>query len=67
MQAKSEEFRYQYQQIVFGQLASYALNMRSFALPPATMHSLVRRLAIGNGLSDELLQTLIANADATSI
>lgn len=64
MQPKSEEWLYTYRQIVFGQLASFALNMRSFALPPDDCNRIVKRLADGNGLPGEMLQTLFINADA---
>ena len=45
-----------YQQMVFGQLGSYALNMRSFGVPKAKVDTLVRQLAEGNGLSSDMLQ-----------
>ena len=45
-----------YQQMVFGQLGSYALNMRSFGVPKSKVDLLVRQLAVGNGLSEEMLQ-----------
>jgi hypothetical protein len=54
-QVDSSEWKYRYQQMVFGQLASYALNMKSFGMPPAKVSRLVRQLAIGNGLPSDML------------
>lgn len=45
-----------YQQILFGQLGSYAMNMRCFGMPRADERRVVRRLAEGNGLPEEMLQ-----------
>ncbi len=61
------EWQYMYQQMVFGQLGSYALNMRSFGVPKSKVDTLVRQLAVGNGLSTDMLQVLLANSDATSV
>lgn len=51
-----------YQQILFGQLGSYAMNMRCFGMPRADERRVVRRLAEGNGLPDEMLQVCAAAA-----
>ena len=51
-----------YQQIVFGQLGSYAMNMRAFGMPHERERQLVQRLGEGNGLPEQTMQVLFANA-----
>ena len=53
---------YMYQQIVFGQLGSYAMNMRAFGMPHERERQLVQRLGEGNGLPEQTMQVLFANA-----
>jgi len=52
----STEWLYMYQQIVFGQLGSYAMNMRAFGVPADQVNRVVRRLGQGNGLSSQLME-----------
>ena len=61
----SREWQYMYQQIVFGQLGSYAMNMRAFGVQDAAVDRVVRRLGHGNGLPEEYLQVLFSNAAAS--
>ena len=55
-QPGSSEWEYTYQQMVFGQLGSFALNMRSFGLAPMKVTRIVSHLAVGNRLPAEMLQ-----------
>lgn len=58
------EWQYSYQQAVFGQLGSYAMNMQTFKLPSATVRKLVRRLTVGNNLPKEMHAILLNMASS---
>lgn len=60
----TKEWEYMYEQIIFGNLGSYALNMRTFDLPAEQAKEIVSRLAVGNELRPEMLEMLFANAEA---
>jgi hypothetical protein len=62
VQPGSIEWAYTYKQMVFGQLGSYALNMRSFGLPPEKVNRIVTHLAVGNGLPQDMLQTMLVTS-----
>lgn len=64
LQPGSREWQYMYQQIVFGQLGSYAMNMRAFGVAEEAVDRVVQRLGHGNGLSEDYLQVLFSNAEA---
>lgn len=59
----SREWEYMYQQMVFGNLGSYMLNMRTFELPHEDVVRIVKRLGKGNGLPEDMLSVLFRNAD----
>ncbi|KAA0153358.1 hypothetical protein FNF29_03175 [Cafeteria roenbergensis] len=65
-QPGSREWSYAYRQALFGQLGSYAMNMRAFGMPEEQATLVVARIARGNGLPAEMLQALLVSMDPTA-
>jgi hypothetical protein len=63
----SAQWRHVYRNAIFGQLASYTMNMREFGVPERDVVRVVTRLAHGNGLPMEMLQTLLREARASDM